>query len=264
MSARSFHSLFMVASCAGAALGCYLVSLRVASERASLEDVETQIVVAQQDLRVVQTEIGTRGRLSQLERWNAGAFALSAPAADQILQGSFELAKLTQPIEHFDPQAAVVLASAPAPRKPTIPPSDNEVASAAPVQVAGASSALLHQASLKTETREVPAKVVAELPSAMMVKPAGRPVTAAKPALPQPAGKPGLAAAKSRSVAKPLKVAAALSAGRGITLPKKSVDKNVLAAAKPVTKPVELAKVDPLAPLASRHSGKPRVSFADR
>ena len=80
MSSRSFHSLFMVASCAGAALGCYLVSLRVASERASLEDVETRIVLAQRDMRVLQTEIGTRGRLSQLERWNAGAFALSAPA----------------------------------------------------------------------------------------------------------------------------------------------------------------------------------------
>src|SRR5206468_8022431 len=97
MSTRSFHPVFMVASCAGAALGCYLVSLRVASERAQLEDVESHIVVAQRDMRVLQTEIGTRGRLSQLERWNAGAFALSAPAADQFLKGGFELARLTQP-----------------------------------------------------------------------------------------------------------------------------------------------------------------------
>lgn len=269
MSARSFHSLFMVASCAGAALGCYLVSLRVASERASLEDVETQIVVAQRDLRVVQTEIGTRGRLSQLERWNAGAFSLSAPAAGQILQGSFELAKLTQPIQHFDPQAPVVLASAPAPRKPSVPPSDGDVASPAPVAVAtaptSAPSALLHQASLKTETREVPAKVVAELPPATTVKPAGRPVTAAKPALPQPAGKSGLAAAKSPTVAKPLKMAAASVATRAPTAtPKKSVDKKAVASAKPVTKRIELAKVDPLAPLPGRHSGKLKASFADR
>ena len=42
MSGRSFRSVFMVASCAGAALGCYLVSLNVASERASLEDVENR------------------------------------------------------------------------------------------------------------------------------------------------------------------------------------------------------------------------------
>jgi multidrug resistance efflux pump len=59
MSAASFRSVFMVASCAGAALGCYLVSLRVASERAALEDVETKIVLAQRDIRVLQTEIGT-------------------------------------------------------------------------------------------------------------------------------------------------------------------------------------------------------------
>jgi hypothetical protein len=38
--------------------------------------------------------------------------------------------------------------------------------------------------------------------------------------------------------------------------PKKSVDKPGLAAAKPVTKPVELAKADPLAPLPTSKSRK--------
>ena len=76
MSVRNFGSLVMVASCAGAALGCYLVSLRVASERAQLEDVETKIVLAHREMRVVQTEIGTRARLSQLERWNAKVLPL--------------------------------------------------------------------------------------------------------------------------------------------------------------------------------------------
>ena len=91
MSARSFRSVFMVASCAGAALGCYLVSLRVASERAALENVETKIVLAQRDIRLLQTEIGTRGRLAQLERWNVKVLALSAPSADQFVNGGFEL-----------------------------------------------------------------------------------------------------------------------------------------------------------------------------
>ena len=113
---RSFRSLFMVASCAGAALGCYLVSLRVASERAAVENVETRIVLAQRDLRMLQTEIGTRGRLAQLERWNASVLAMSAPSADQFLNGSFELAKLTQPERKVDFQAPVMLASAPAPK----------------------------------------------------------------------------------------------------------------------------------------------------
>ncbi len=93
-AARSFRSVFMVASCAGAALGCYLVSLRVASERAALEEVETRIVLAQRDIRLLQTEIGTRGRLAQLERWNVKVLALSAPSADQFLEGGFQLARL--------------------------------------------------------------------------------------------------------------------------------------------------------------------------
>jgi hypothetical protein len=60
------------------------------------------------------------------------------------------------------------------------------------------------------------------------------PVTAAKPAPKKAVDKPGLAAAH----------------------PAKAVDKPKLAAAKPVTKPVRLAKVDPLAPLPDKHSTK--------
>ena len=111
---RSFRSVFMVASCAGAALGCYLVSLRVASERAALENVETRIVLAQRDIRLLQTEIGTRGRLAQLERWNVKVLALSAPSADQFLDGGFALAKMVAPQPKVDLEAPVVLASAPA------------------------------------------------------------------------------------------------------------------------------------------------------
>ena len=228
MSTRSFGSLFMVASCAGAALGCYLVSLRVASERAALEDVESQIVSTQGDLRLLQTEIGTRGRLSQLERWNAGAFELSAPAATQFVQNGFELAKLAQPERQPDFHAPVVLASAPAPQRPQLgQPASAEMAVAPP--------ALLHEASLKTETREVPANAVAAAPRQPLMKSTDRPVTAAKPARLASADKPGLAAAKPAQ--------------------KKSVDKPAPVAAKPVTKHIQLAKVDPLAPLPARHSG---------
>ena len=160
--ARSFRSLVMVASCASAALGCYLVSLRVASERASLEAVETRIVIQQRALRVLQTEIGTRGRLAQLERWNVKVLALSAPSADQFLQGSFELARLAQPEHKMDFQAPVVLAAAPAPeprRAPVGDPGTDD--SGAPTGVSP--GGLLHHASLKTETREVPAGTVQAL-----------------------------------------------------------------------------------------------------
>ena len=261
MSARSFGSLFMVASCAGAALGCYLVSLRVASERAALEGVETRIVLAQRDLRVLQTEIGTRGRLSQLERWNAGAFALSAPGANQFVGGGFELAKLTQPQHEVDFQAPVVLASAPAPvaQPPQLgaPVADD---AGQPTQVQSTSPReMLHQASLKTETREVPVGAAATLPPAAAPKSADKPVAAVKPAPSKPADKlaksadrPGLAAAKSE------RDKASASASK--TAAKKVVDKLQLASAKPVTKAVQVAKADPLAPLADKHPVKSKGS----
>jgi hypothetical protein len=228
MSGRSFRSVFMVASCAGAALGCYLVSLRVASERASLEGVETRIVMAQRDIRVLQTEIGTRGRLAQLERWNVKVLALSAPSADQFLGGSFELARLIQPQGKVEFDAPVVLASAPAPERkgPAIGDPATDETGAVPAPNA---STLLHQASLKTETREVPARPAAILPQAAGKTSTEKPAAAAKPA------------------------------------EKKSVDKPGLAAAKPVTRPVQIAKTDPLAPLAGNPSRKaPKDSVSDR
>jgi hypothetical protein len=243
----------MVASCASAALGCYLVSLRVASERAQLENVETRIVLAQRDLRVLQTEIGTRGRLSQLERWNAGAFALAAPSADQFLKGSFELARLAQPEHKVDFQAPVVLASAPAPvTKPQVgePGTDD---SGAPAAVAP--NALLHEASLRIETREVPARSVVALPQTT-AKSTDKPATAAKSVSPTSVEKPGLAAAH------PVKKAAEKNEPKLAT--KKIVDKPIVAAARPVTKPVRLAKVDPLAPLPGRYSGNSKDFHAER
>jgi hypothetical protein len=237
MSGRSFRSVFMVASCAGAALGCYLVSLRVASERAALEGIETRIVLAQSDIRVLETEIGTRGRLAQLERWNARVLALSAPSAEQFLGGSFELARLTQPQHKVDFQAPVVLASAPAPDRAPPLGEPTEHAGRAPALPDATPGKLLYDASLKTQTREVPAKPAATAPQAAGNKPADRPVTAAKPATTRSAGKPDLAAAK------PVR--------------KKSVDKVPDPAPEPVTKSPRIAKTDPLAPLGDKPPRRP-------
>ena len=86
-------------------------SLRVASERAALEDVENRIALAQRDIRLLQTEIGTRGRLAQLERWNVKFIRLSAPNADQFVDGGFQLATLVAPQKTPAIEAPVVLAS---------------------------------------------------------------------------------------------------------------------------------------------------------
>jgi len=257
MSGRSFKSVFMVASCAGAALGCYMVSLRVASERSKLESVETQIVMAQRDIRLLQTEIGTRGRLSQLERWNAGAFSLSAPNANQFLGGSFELAKLVAPSHEVDFQAPVVVASAPAPEPKGAPIGEpaTDDSGARPITVTSRAD-LLHEASLKTGTREVPA-TTATINLRAVEKSTDKPVAAATSAPKSSAGKPGLAAAK------PVQKKAVDKLALVVAPTKKSVDKPALADAKPMTKPVRIAKADPLAPLPAKpvkKSAKDHVS----
>lgn len=235
MSARSFRSVFMVASCAGAALGCYLVSLNVASERASLEDVENKIVLTQRDIRLLQTEIGTRGRLAQLERWNVRVLALSAPSADQFLEGGFQLARLARPEPTHNVEAPVVMASVPAPPPQSAPLEEGEPR----VDGAGASvpaAQLMHEASLRIPVREDVARP-AEKPQPR------RPIQTASKSLPDT-----LAGTAPESRVKAPQTKPSANA-------KKAGDKKAEAAAKPMTKPVRVAKVDPLAPLPA--AGKP-------
>jgi hypothetical protein len=97
MIATRFKMVGYAACVATAALGCYLVSLRVASERADLTRTERHLLMARQDIRSLQTELNTRSRLVQLERWNADVLALTAPKADQYLAGEMQLASLSAP-----------------------------------------------------------------------------------------------------------------------------------------------------------------------
>jgi hypothetical protein len=90
-----FKTVSWSAVAAAAALGCYLVSLQVAAERAKVVDTEHALIVAQQDVRALGTELGTRSRLVQLERWNADVLALTAPKAGQYLAGEMQLASLS-------------------------------------------------------------------------------------------------------------------------------------------------------------------------
>ncbi|MBB3764363.1 hypothetical protein [Sphingomicrobium lutaoense] len=111
---RGFGPILWACGVAFAALSCYLVSLQVASERAQLEDVEREILAVTREIRELETEIGTRGRLAQLEQWNVRFLQLSAPRAGQFLDGSFQLATLTRPEEKPVVEAPVILAAAPA------------------------------------------------------------------------------------------------------------------------------------------------------
>jgi hypothetical protein len=87
MIAQRFRSVGWVAGVAVAATLLYIISLQVATERGRLEAVDRKIAATKRDIRQLQTEMGTRGSLRQLERWNGEVLSLSTPSANQFLPG---------------------------------------------------------------------------------------------------------------------------------------------------------------------------------
>jgi hypothetical protein len=235
MSVRSFHSLFMVTVVAGAALGCYLVSLRVASERASLDQVQRQIVQTQYDIRLIQTEIGTRARLAQLERWNVRVLALSAPSADQILGDRFQLARLVAPQTKPAIEAPVILATAPAPAPGAVTgqlPAD----SAEPETRAAPASEIIHQASLRVAPSQG-----SQANHSGQTRPAAR--------APQPNPESGAERAASPRIAEARAIPPKPPGDS-----KKAGEKTATSATSAVTGPRRTANIDPLAPLPEGES----------
>jgi hypothetical protein len=201
MIARGFKPVAWVAAVGGAALGCYMVSLQVATERNKLGSVERQIIATKQEIRSLQTELGTRGRLSQLERWNAEVLALSAPASGQYLKDAFTLAQFEQRQPTYEEKAKVTLASAdaapvsaaPAQVQAAVQPQVRMAVAAAPPPV----TATVHQASFTTlapvpavaqpakpKPKPVVKQAQVDAPAAKPVKPAIE-TAQAKPAAPQ-------------------------------------------------------------------------------
>ena len=122
MIAEGFKPVGWVAAVAAAAISCYMLSLQVASERSDLARVERQIIAARQSIRTLQTELGTRGRLQQLERWNSDVLALSAPAAGQFIDSEVTLARFDVNQAPIAVEAPVRMASAQAaPSQPVRP-----------------------------------------------------------------------------------------------------------------------------------------------
>ncbi len=140
MIAQRFRALGWVAGIASASCGLYLISLQVAAERAKLEDVDKRIAAAQRDMRALQTELGTRANMRQLQKWNDDVLSLATPRAAQYLTSEAQLAGLEPGIETRadrvgTPQAVMVAAATSLPRELPV------AASPAPVRVARAEPA---------------------------------------------------------------------------------------------------------------------------
>lgn len=91
MIAQRFQSVAWVIGVAVAATLLYIISLQVATERGRLEQIDRKIAATRHDIRQLQTEMGTRASLRQLERWNGDVLALSAPSANQYLNSEDDI-----------------------------------------------------------------------------------------------------------------------------------------------------------------------------
>ena len=183
MIARGFKPVAWVAAVGTAALCCYMLSLQVAAERAGLASLERRIVDTQKDIRALQTELGTRGRLSQLEQWNAEVLALSAPISGQFLESSLSLARFDVPGRSFA-DAEVRLASAETPPAAAPPQPAQPQVRLASALATPEPRPLVRRAGLQTP----PAPVAAALPER------------SAPAQARPASPPPRPAAQARSL----------------------------------------------------------------
>ncbi len=223
MMAPGFKPVGWVAAVAGAALGCYMLSLNVAAERAELTRIERRIIETKQEIRLLQTELGTRGRMAQLEHWNAEVLALSAPASNQFLDSEMKLARFDQRAPTIDervqlhmaaaetqdamrtveaPVRAVAAETAPAlGGQPLVRRASLDMASLAPVDAVKP----VHAAPAKLEpatAKPTAAKPVQAVTTAKAVKPAPKPQSA-------PARQPELVAAKTAKPPARIQLAAA-------------------------------------------------------
>lgn len=114
MIAQRFRPVVWVVGCSFAATALYTVSLGVASERTRLEDLDHSIAMTRRDIRQLQTEMGTRASLRQLERWNGEVLALAAPSAGQFRATEAALRTIdgsALPADGFAPPPVMVAAA---------------------------------------------------------------------------------------------------------------------------------------------------------
>lgn len=118
IAVKRLQSLIWVILVALGALGAYMVSLKVATERNELMKVRAQIARTKADIRYLETEFSARASMRQLERWNQDDFMYSTPSAQQYLGGERALAHLdgVQPNgpDYIAPPVMVAMVETPA------------------------------------------------------------------------------------------------------------------------------------------------------
>jgi hypothetical protein len=244
MIATRFKSVVWTGGICVAALSFYMVSQTVAAKRAELASVERQIAATGREINSLETEIGTRAGMAQIENWNARVYGLQAPGAGQFVNSSTQLVAMVQPAPQpldpaqVSPREAVHLASleqapaASAAQDRSMPPPPPRLAEAspppAPQPVAAPPQPMLRQASYVQARPQALAPVD---PAIHTVSLTTAPISL-KPAIVKPAMP---AIVKAPTVKVPAKAETAAD--------RKALDR-VASAARPAKMPLRLASLD--------------------
>jgi hypothetical protein len=97
MMATRFSTVGWTGCVCVAALAFYLVSQTVAAKRAELVTIDRKIIGTQREIAQLETEIGTRGGMAQIENWNSRVYGLQAPGAEQFVNSSVQLVAMADP-----------------------------------------------------------------------------------------------------------------------------------------------------------------------
>ena len=231
MIARGFKPVAWVAAIGTAALGCYMLSLQVAAERAELAAIEGRIVQTRQSIRSLQTELGTRGRLQQLEQWNADVLALSAPVANQFLESNVSLARFDTRQRRFGDQADVRIAAA-------------EAAPAPPAQAQPNVRLVSAEARPSAVTAQPPRPLVRNAALSTATVPAIAPPRPAAPSRPAASQIPATAELRP-AAAPPLQAGAPSRLANAQVRPAMTPSHPAVAPTRPATTPSRLAVTPP-------------------
>ncbi len=160
MIAQRFRPVAWVIGCAIAATALYTVSLRVAAERAKLDEVDQKIADTRREIRQLQTEMGARASLRQLERWNGETLALTTPGANQYLPNEQLLSRVegaSRPKDAYAPPPIMVSPS----KRADVASDDTASQDTVPKdnQVALLDEKLGVKAKIETEEKPKPKKV---------------------------------------------------------------------------------------------------------
>jgi hypothetical protein len=95
------------------ALSAYLISLRVATERLAVRQVERSIYETRANINYLEVEFGARATMSQIDAWNRQDIRYSAPRAGQFLNSERDLAMLGRATQAPAPVESAPVETAP-------------------------------------------------------------------------------------------------------------------------------------------------------